>query len=198
MSDPEPSSATPRTTVSTPDPATIVGTPVWFAREVLKIELYPWQERVLWDLAVGDKPVVLKAANGSGKTQGIALIALLWHAAVYANSQGITTAGVYRQVKEQLWGAIRQYAPKLGNGWKINTTDFEAPNGSKAIGFSTDNPKSFEGFHNNNQLIILDEAKAIDDEIWQAAQRCNVPSGGGGKLRVLIMSSTAEIGRAHV
>jgi hypothetical protein len=172
------------------NPMHAVGTPHWFAKEVLGIELYEWQDKVLWDLAVGDKPVALAAANGSGKTQGIALVALLWHASCFANSQGLTTAGVYRQVKEQLWGALRQEAGKLGKGWKINQTDFEAPNGSKALGFSTDNPKSFEGFHQDNQLLILDEAKAIPDEIWEAAQRCNVPDGSGGKVRILIMSST--------
>lgn len=179
-----------RPTPSVPDHMLAVGTPHWFAQEVLGMQLYDWQSKVLWDLAVGDKPVSLVAANGSGKTQGIALVALLWHAACFPRSQGLTTAGVYRQVKEQLWGSVRQNAGKLGARWKINTTDFTAPNGSKAIGFSTDNPKSFEGFHEDNQLIILDEAKAIEDEIWEAAQRCNVPESGGGKLRILIMSSS--------
>jgi len=173
------------------DPMLAKGTPIWFAREILKIELYPWQERVLWDLAVGTKPVFMKAANGSGKTQGIATIALLWHAATFRNSQGLTTAGVYRQVKEQLWGNLRTHAARLGPKWQFNATDLHAPNGSKALGFSTDDPHKFEGWHNNNQLIILDEAKSIPDEIWEAVQRCNVPENNvGGRLRVLVMSST--------
>ena len=168
------------------DPRLMRGTPIWFAREVLKMELYPWQEEVLWDLATNeDQTIILKAANGSGKTQGIATVALLWHCACFSNSQVVTTAGVYRQVKEQLWGNIRQQQAKLGPTWKINTTDLQAPNGSKAIGFSTDHAKKFEGFHNDNLLIILDEAKSIPDELWEAVQRCNAP-----RVRVLVMSST--------
>lgn len=159
------------------------GTPLWFARNVLEIEPYGWQERVLWDVAIGDKPVALKAANGSGKTQGVALVLLLWHAAVFPNSEAVTTAGVYRQVKEQLWGNIGRYHAKLGRGWTINATNLVAPNGSKAIGFSTDDPGKFEGWHNKNLLMIFDEAKSIPDDIFAAAERCQ-PN------RVLLMSST--------
>lgn len=166
----------------------VEGLPSWFAKEVMGLELYDWQEQVLWDLALGDKPVFLKAANGSGKTQGVAMVAMLWHATAFPNSQVITTAGVYRQVKEQLWGNIGQYKDKLGLGWTINTTDFEAPNGSKGIGFSTDHANKFEGWHNDNLLIILDESKSIPDEIWQAVQRCNAP-----RIRILAMSSTGGI-----
>lgn len=164
---------------------TAEGTPGWFAREVLKFTPYDWQDEVLWDLAVGTKPVVLKAANGSGKTQGIASVAVLWHCAVFPKSQVVTTAGVYRQVKEQLWGNLRTHKDKLGSGWQINTTDLLAPNGSRAIGFSTDDAAKFEGWHNDNLLIILDEAKSIPDEIWEAVQRCNAP-----RIRILVMSST--------
>jgi hypothetical protein len=167
-----------------PNAATAKGTPHWFAKEVLGFNPYGWQEKILWDLAVGDKPVFVKAANGSGKTQGIAAVATLWHAAAFPNSQTVTTAGVYRQVKEQLWGNIRMQRDKLGSGWKLNTTDLEAPNGSKGIGFSTEDPNKFEGWHNDNLLLILDEAKSINDELWQAVQRCNAP-----RVRILVMSS---------
>lgn len=160
----------------------VKGTPLWFARNVLDQDPYGWQERVLWDVAIGEKPVALRAANGSGKTQNVALTILLWHAAAFANSQAVTTAGVYRQVKEQLWGNLGRYQNKLGRGWTINATDFTAPNDSKAIGFSTDDPGKFEGWHNKNLLMIFDEAKSIPDSIFAAAERCQ-PN------RVLLMSS---------
>jgi hypothetical protein len=163
------------------------GTPGWFAREVLGFTPYEWQDKVMWDVATGSRPVTLRAANGSGKTQGIATVLLLWHCAVFPKSQVVTTAGVYRQVKEQLWGNIHSHADRLGKGWKLNETNLTAPNGSKAIGFSTDDPHKFEGWHNEHLLLILDEAKSIPDEIWQAVQRCNAPD-----LRILIMSSTGK------
>lgn len=57
-------------------------------------------------------------------------------------------------------------------GWTLNATDLTAPNGSKAIGFSTDEPNRFEGWHNDRLLMIFDEAKAIPTDIWRAAERC--------------------------
>lgn len=163
-------------------PEHCIGSPIWFANNILGLKLYPWQERVLWDVALGKKPVSLRAANGSGKTQCIALPLLLWHAAVFPYSQAVTTAGVYRQVKEQLWGTLNRYKDKLGPGWHFNATELNAPNGSRGIGFSTDDPGKFEGWHNENLLMIFDEAKSIPDEIFEAMERCQ-------PTRVLFMSS---------
>lgn len=165
-----------------PKPEEMLGTPIWFAREILGLKLYPWQEKVLWDVAIGKKPVALRAANGSGKTACVALPLVLWHATVFPFSQTVTTAGVYRQVKEQLWGGIRSVKEKLGKGWQINATDLMAPNGSRAIGFSTDDPGKFEGWHNKNLMMIFDEAKSVPDEIFAAHERCQA-------TRTLLMSS---------
>ena len=165
-----------------PKPEEMVGTPIWFAKEILGLKLYPWQEKVLWDVAIGKKPVALRAANGSGKTACVALPLILWHCAVFPFSQVVTTAGVYRQVKEQLWGGIRSVKEKLGKTWQINATDLLAPNGARAIGFSTDDPGKFEGWHNKNLLMVFDEAKSIPDEIFAAHERCQA-------TRTLLMSS---------
>ena len=51
-------------------------------------------------------------------------------------------------------------------------TSITAHNGSRILGFSTDEPGNFEGFHNEHLLMIADEAKSIPDEIFQAIERC--------------------------
>ncbi len=160
----------------------ILGTPVWFAREVLKLEPYGWQDKVMWDVAMADKPVALRAANGSGKTQNVAAPLILWHCACFPNSQVVTTAGVYRQVKEQLWGCLRSHKDKLGAGWSINQTDITAPNGSRAVGFSTEDSGKFEGWHNDHLMMIVDEGKSVSDDIYMAIERCQPE-------RLLVMSS---------
>lgn len=92
--------------------------------------------------------MALKAANGSGKTAMIAAPAALWYALIYPGSIVITTSGVYRQVKEQLWPQIRALASKVsGLGMQINQTDLTMDNGSRILGFATDQPGRFEGFH---------------------------------------------------
>ncbi len=157
-----------------------LSTPVGFAHGVLGMPLYGWQELILWD---ADTPgsIAVKAANGTGKTTHIAAPLALWHAAVFPNSLTIITAGVYRQVKEQLFPAIRRHAAKFA-GWTFNETEIEAAHGSRIIGFSTDEPGKFEGWHAENLLVIVDEAKSVPDAIFEAIERCQ-PN------RFLVMSS---------
>lgn len=155
-----------------------------FAKDVFGLKLYKWQRTVLGDLDKPGSRVALKAANGSGKTAMCAAPAALWHALMFPNSICVTTSGVYRQVKEQMWPTIRSLAGKCeGFGIEINQTDLRVPsNNSRIVGFSTDDPGRFEGFHADNLLIIIDEAKSVRDEIFQAVERCQ-PN------RMLVMSS---------
>lgn len=157
-----------------------ISSPVGFAVGVLGLKLYPWQEAVLWDM---DRPgsVALKAANGSGKTACIAAPLALWHATVFPGSLTICTAGVYRQVSEQLFPAIRSHAQRFP-GWSFTANTVEGTNGSRILGFSTDEPGKFEGWHNDNLLVIVDEAKTVPDPIFEAIARCQ-------PKRLLVMSS---------
>jgi hypothetical protein len=154
--------------------------PPSFARGVLGVRLYPWQEKVLFDL---DSPgaVALRAANGSGKTSVVGASAALWHAAAFPGSLTICTASVFRQVSEQLFPTLRSHAAKFPGG-VFNATDVELANGSKIFGFATDDAGKFEGWHNPHLLIIADEAKTIPDAIFEAIERC-------APTRFLCMSS---------
>jgi hypothetical protein len=136
---------------------------------------------VFLDLDKRGAAVALKAANGSGKTVGIAAPAALWHASVFPGSLTIATAGVFRQVKEQLFPAIRAHAHKF-QGWEFNECDVVTHHGSRILGFSTDEAGKFEGWHNDNLLLILDEAKSVPDAIFEAVERCQ-------PTRLLLLSS---------
>ena len=153
-----------------------------FTEKYLGLKLYDWQKNVLLDLSQPGARVALKAANGSGKTAMIAAPAALWYGLIYPGSIVITTSGVYRQVKEQMWPQIRSLASKVaGLGMTINQTDLTMDNGSRILGFATDSPNRFEGFH-GNVCIILDECKSIDETLFEAVARIQ-PS------RILAMSS---------
>ncbi len=163
-----------------PTAADYLTTPVGFALGVLGVKLYPWQERVLYDL---DMPgaVVLRAANGSGKTSVVAASLALWHASAFPGSLTICTASVFRQVSEQLFPTLRQYAGKFPGG-VFNSTEVTLANGSRIFGFATDEAGKFEGWHNLHLLVIADEAKSIPDQIFEAIERCQ-------PTRFLCMSS---------
>ena len=153
-----------------------------FTEKYLGLKLYDWQKKVLLDLSQPGARVALKAANGSGKTAMIAAPAALWYGLIYPGSIVITTSGVYRQVKEQMWPQIRALASKVaGLGMQINQTDLTMDNGSRILGFATDSPNRFEGFH-GNVFICLDECKSIDETLFEAVARIQ-PS------RILAMSS---------
>lgn len=165
----------------------LLALPSGFARVFLGLKPYEWQDKVMDAVALGDKPVSLAAANESGKTSVVAVALVLWHASVFANSRVVTTAGVYRQVREQLWPALQRYQ-HLFPGWDFSQTRLRAANGATAVGFSTDDSGRFEGFHGSEDeplLIIVDEAKSVDKGIYEAIQRCR-------PQRLLIMSSTGD------
>jgi hypothetical protein len=154
--------------------------PVGFAKAALGLKLYPWQEAVLWDLNLPGA-VALRAANESGKTSIVGASAALWHAVAFPGSLTICTASVYRQVSEQLFPTLHQHAGKFPGG-VFNASDVTLANGSRILGFATDEANKFEGWHNSHLLIIADEAKGIPDSIFEAVERC-------APTRLLVMSS---------
>ena len=163
-----------------------LATPAGFAVGILGLKLYPWQLNVLFDLEEKGS-VALKAANNSGKTRSIAAPLALWHTACFKNALTVVTSGTWRQVKEQVFAAIRSHSSKF-HGWVWNDSSVIAPNGSKIIGFSASESGRFEGFHavdheTSPLLIIVDEAKTVEEPIFQAISKCN-------PTRLLIMSST--------
>jgi hypothetical protein len=154
--------------------------PVGFAKGVLGVNPYGWQERVLFDLNLPGA-VALRAANGSGKTSVVGASAALWNAAAFPGSLTIATASVFRQVSEQLFPTLHKHAGKFPGG-VFNATDVTLANGSKIFGFATDESEKFEGWHNPHLLIIADESKGIPDKIFEAIERC-------APTRFLCMSS---------
>ncbi len=151
-----------------------------FSKEIFGMELYPWQRKAMKGITGkgGKCRVAVRAANGSGKTTHLAAPAALWHALIYPNSITITTSGVYRQVKEQMWPCIRSLAAKVkGWGIQVNQTDLVTSTGSRIIGFSTDDPGRFEGWHADNLMIICDESKTVQDGIFEAIAQTTTPLG---------------------
>lgn len=159
----------------------LLATCAGFIRGALRLESYPWAENIFHDLDRRGAAVAVKAANGAGKTERVAAPAALWHASVFPRSLTIVTAGVFRQVKEQFFSAVRGHAHKF-RGWTFNDCEAVTHHGSRIIGFSTDEPGRFEGWHAENLLVIADEAKSIPDAIFEAVERCQ-------PTRLLLLSS---------
>jgi phage terminase large subunit len=155
----------------------VLATPAGFAEGVLGIGLYDWQRALLNEL---ERPGMISArcCNEAGKTTHLAAPAILWAMALFPGAQVVVTSGAWRQVKYQLFPAIGRFRQKLP-GWEIHDTTIKSPRGSVCVGFSTDDAGLFEGFHVGSGghretplLIIVDEAKSVDETIFQAIDRC--------------------------
>ena len=180
--------------------------PAAFASNVLGINLYDWQRKVLRDLEAKDCRVALRAANGSGKTSTVISAILIWHALVFPRSIAVTTAGVFRQVESQLWPSLRNHIAKLGGAWEVTSGEIRYlhPNGntSRIIGYSATDPGRAEGWHAEDHeyhplLMVVDEVKTVADPLFEAISRCQptrllIASSPGGTSGAFYRAFTKE------
>ena len=180
--------------------------PSAFAANVLGINLYDWQRRVLRDLEQRDCRVALRAANGSGKTSTVIASILIWHALVFPRSIAVTTAGVFRQVESQLWPSLRNHIAKLGGAWEVTSGEIRYlhanGNTSRIIGYSATDPGRAEGWHAEDHeyhplLMVVDEAKTVADPLFEAISRCQptrllIASSPGGSSGAFYRAFTKE------
>lgn len=190
----------------------LMATPSGYMRVLLKQDIYDWQMEAMDWLAKDGCKVALRTCNESGKTSKVVAGSVIWHMEVFPGSLTISTAGVARQVFDQLMPNLR-YLLANRPDWIVTKNTVEAPNGSKYIGFSTDDAGKFEGWHTPDKpmdirvsedlqkdwglpdgwtvnqktslFIIVDEAKSVDQGIFDAIERCH-PN------RLLIASSPGE------
>lgn len=172
--------------------------PDGFATGVLGMKLYPRQRDVLRALAPTGAAVSFRSCNEGGKTKRVICAAVLWHLATFPRGQIISTSGSYRQIKDQLLPSLHTYAPMFPTWNFLHTPRIE----TESIncfweGFSTNDAGKFEGHHADTDaplLIIVDEAKTVKDDIFQAIERCK-------PTRLLIASSPGyaegEFYRSH-
>ncbi|GAH46636.1 unnamed protein product, partial [marine sediment metagenome] len=109
---------------------------------------------------------------------------------MFMNAKVITTAPTGDQVKLLLWTEIGKIhrTSKMELIGECLTTFLKDPKRKEhfAHGFSTDRPQRAEGWHAPQILFILDEAKGIDQWMWDSMRGALV----SGFVRVLAISTT--------
>ena len=145
--------------------------PLWFMENVLGWELPPWDKQIEIVHAIRDfDRVTVRSGHGVGKTYIVSRIAL-WFLYTHVPSIVLTTAPTFRQVETVLWGEIRQAHrnARVKLGGTLLQTQIKIDDKWYALGFSTDDADRMQGYHEENILIIFDEAAGIPEEIWNAA-----------------------------
>jgi len=163
--------------------------PVWWIETILGIKLWQLQKLIARSVAENSRTTV-RSCEGSGKSFDAACIAL-WFLYNYVPSTVITTAPTDRQVKEILWREISQkfYGARMELGGTLTEKKLDLSDEHFAIGFTTDEPEKFQGFHNVNILVIGDEASGITETCFNAMEN---PLGAGVVVRQLLIGNPTQ------
>lgn len=158
--------------------------PDTYAEERLGMKLHPKQAAVLRDVFSRDgSRVVNRCANEVGKTRRVLCAAILY-AIEIRGAVVVSTAGVFRQIKDQLMPALKGYAslfdPALWEFQDCAIKRFDKKNRvwiDAYTGVSTKDEHYFQGYHKDEKrplFIAIDECQGVSVEICQAAEdRCN-------------------------
>lgn len=112
--------------------------------------------------------VLLKSAHSVGKTFTLACIAS-WFYDLHDDALVLCTAPVFQQVKDLLFKELRRLRPDDPN-WLPRATRLQTSDRHAIIGFTANNPTSFQGRHSPHLCILFDEAAGIDLEFWERAR----------------------------
>lgn len=154
--------------------------PVKFITECLDVKpQHVWGKmQEICDSVAQNQFTCVKAGNSLSKSYTVGRLAL-WFLFTHKPSTVFTTAPSNVQVEDILWREIRDShsSAKVPMGGKLLKTSLELSEKHFATGFATkaDSGETeatrILGFHNEDMLIILDEAPGVDPSIWNAIDR---------------------------
>lgn len=171
-------------------------TPETFFKGVLGIQMWSKQNEIIESIK-HHRRTTIRSCNSAGKTWSISRIAL-WFLFTFAHSLVINTAPTHRQVENQFWRNLRRAhkTAKIKLGGKLLKTALSIDEDWFAIGFSTKDGdgamESFQGWHAQNMLVIIDEASGVHPRIFEAIE--GAMAGGATVRLVLIGNPTRNTG----
>jgi len=147
--------------------------PVWFVEEVLNA--HPWEKQAEILRAVRDYPrTAVRSCHGVGKSF-IAGRVILWFLSCFPYSIVLSTAPTWRQVEKLIWKEVRASYRRakipLGGNLLPKSPEIQIVQDEwYAAGLSTNEPDRFQGFHEENILVVVDEAAGVPEEIFEAIE----------------------------
>jgi len=164
--------------------------PVEFSREMLGFDPYDKQELIMNSVANNERTTV-RSAHGLGKSW-VAAQLVLWFITCFKPSTVVTTAPRAKQVRDILWRELNsQHArAKTPLGGKMLQMNWEMSREVKwfATGFTTEehNMDAFQGFHNENILVVIDESCGVVTNIFNAVEGL---LSSGQTIRLLLIGN---------
>lgn len=146
----------------------------------------PWQKEILEAIAHGlltpNEAIQLATASGHGigKTACVSWI-ILWAFTTAPDTRGVVTANTEAQLKTKTWSELGTWYNRFiaREHFTLTATALLSKDPSRErtwridmIPWSEKNTEAFAGLHNQGKriLLIMDEASAIPDAIWEVAE----------------------------
>jgi len=176
---------------------------VFFAEVVLGVVLEDWQYDVLTALDNGETRISIRSGNGAGKTCLLAIIIL--HYILFRNDVKVpVTAPSSGQLKDGLIPETRKWMKQLPSFLRrlitttqdriVRTDDPEL----NFVSFRTarkETPEALQGIHAQFVMCVVDEASAVAEEVYEAAQgTMSTP----GSIFIMISNPTRLTGYFHL
>ena len=151
--------------------------PVGFVRDILRAEPDEWQARVMMEVAKGSRRISVRAGHGVGKSTFVAWLAI-WHMVTKYPQKTVMTAPTAGQLFDALFAEIKLWINRLPAPIRAlfemtseKVTLKAAPEASfiSARTSSADRPEALAGIHSDNVLILVDEASAVPEPVYESA-----------------------------
>lgn len=152
--------------------------PVGYARDILGLRLTPRQEEILRAVLEPPYRVLVPSGHDVGKTFAGAVLVSWWFD-TRNPSVCLTTAPKLEQVRDLLWKEIRSQRTSKGLGGFPGPKSLRLETSHKhfAKGLTANTQAGFQGQHEANVLVVIDEAEGVDREKFEAAK--TMASGEG-------------------
>jgi len=151
--------------------------PVAFVRKVLGAKPLPWQVELMTLVAKGERRISVRAGHGVGKSTCCSWL-LLWQLCTRMPQKSVCTAPTASQLFDALFSELKHWANRLPPALKDSIEIFSdrivhkgAPESSfiSARTSSAERPEALAGIHSENVLLIVDEASAIPEAVFESA-----------------------------
>ena len=151
--------------------------PVGFVENVLEAKPLTWQKEFLNALARGERRISVRAGHGVGKSTACSW-ALIWHFCTRYPQKSVVTAPTSAQLFDALYSELKTWINKLPPVLRESFEVFSdrvvlkgAPESSfiSARTSSSERPEALAGVHSEHVLLVVDEASAVPEAVFEAA-----------------------------
>ena len=151
--------------------------PIGFVENVLEAKPLPWQRDFLAAIARKERRISVRAGHGVGKSTACSW-ALIWHMTTRYPQKSVVTAPTSAQLFDALYSELKSWINKLPPVLRESFEVFSdrvvlkgAPESSfiSARTNSSERPEALAGVHSEHVLLVVDEASAVPEQVFEAA-----------------------------